>query len=789
MHGQVADLFTSAENLLLSQLDFSRFNHVLNRDNIIDSWDNQIYEDGVQVPFDYGNGYVYSQILPKRISQGTNTNSWKVDDHTPCLFAKTIIDQIFETFGYTYTSDSFFNTNTFKRLIIPSFANSFIDTESNLLATEYRAQLSADTNVSAGNVIPFSNDSTGGNFDNGGNYNTTTYTYTAPSGIQYDFSMDIVASFGIVAPVGVVYYFVEFALFVNGVNVQTQMAITNSQTGNGVTSYTFNINQTIEFTTAIESGDQVQIKYMGIYAVNTSTKLFNTILVDDLTYWENSKYGNTFAYNNTVDFTTFFPVDYKAKDFIMNFVKMFNLYVESTETKELRFVPRDDFYTGGNVDYSYKLDRSQEYEIVPCGELQNNIFKFSYAKSDDIDNKEYTESTGRIYGDRKVQINNDFAKGEKKIDLTFVPTIFQQYANRYYSQITTDGNSKSGLRVLYYNGLKSTTPYKVYNVTSGLDTLIDEYPLTLHIDDIQNMSLDLNFGMPEIILAGMGLKYTNQNLVNKYHFNAITELSDKNAKVLRGQFYIRPLDWINLTFNKLYFIEGQYWRLNQVENYNPINTGTTKCEFILAMFYQPFTPSTKNLGGNGLGYFGDRIPVGFPIKYKGVRNGGVNIGDAAGGGKDNINVGDDTVSLGLRLNTNLAGYRVNIPKSFEKVVAINCSEFTPDESGKAYLENYKLKGTSLSLGSVKTITANYTVLYDDYFIDANTATGNVTITLPNPTTNVSKPFFIRKTSAANTLTIIAGDGTKTINGATSRTITANYGVLDLVSNGVEYAIK
>ena len=93
----------------------------------------------------------------------------------------------------------------------------------------------------------------------------------------------------------------------------------------------------------------------------------------------------------------------------MNFVKMFNLYVEPTDEKTLRFVPRDDFYTGGNVDYSYKLDRSQEYEIVPCGELQNGKFLFTHKESDDVQNKEYKETTGRIYGDREVIINNDFA--------------------------------------------------------------------------------------------------------------------------------------------------------------------------------------------------------------------------------------------------------------------------------------------------------------------------------------------------------------------------------------------
>jgi hypothetical protein len=792
MHGQVADLFTSAENLLLSQLDFSNFNHELNRDHIIESWSTDIFDNTVRIPFAYGYGYTYIQVAPKKATVDNNTNQWRVDDHTLCLYAKTVIDKIFEVTGYSYTADSFFNSDLFKRLIIPADNYSFRDTEANAEAREFQAQLSTTANFSKGATIAFNNDSTGGNYDNGGNYNTSTYKYTVPATGQYWFNLDINGSVTeTVIPAGISKCQVLFGVYADGVLMDMLSFYTDTQNSNGVTPSTFTYDTIMGTTLSLNIGQEISVKYIDTYLVaggliSTPSNVTNINIASN---WSVVFHANTYGYLQSVNFTNFFIGEDKAKDFIMNFVKMFNLYVEPTNEKTLRFVTRDEFYTGGNVDYSYKLDRSQEYEIVPCGELQNGKFKYTYKDSSELNHKEYKETTSRIYGDREVIINNDFAKGEKKVEVTFLPTLFKQFDNRYYSIIESDNNAPQGLRVLYYSGLKSTTPYKVYNTNASPSDFIDQYPLSLHIDNISNMAVDLNFGMPKVILAGMGLKYTNQNLVNKYHFNTITELSDKNAKVLRGQFHIRPLDWINLTFNKLYFIEGQYWRLNQVENYNPINTGTTKCEFILAMYYQPFVAQTKNLGRNTTGYFGDVIPIGYPIKYKGVRGGGVNIGDAIYGGKDNVNVGDETGSMGLRLNTNLGGQRVNIPKSFEKVITLNCTDFTPDESGVTYLENYKIKGASLSLGKVKTITANYTVLYDDYFIDANTATGNITITLPNPTTNVSKPFFIRKTSAANTLTIIAGDGTKTINGATSRTITANYGVLDLVSNGAEYAIK
>jgi hypothetical protein len=66
-----------------------------------------------------GRGYVWTQVLPKRTILNTDINEWKADDHTPALYAKTIVDKIFATKGYKYTDDSFFTSDRFKRLIVP----------------------------------------------------------------------------------------------------------------------------------------------------------------------------------------------------------------------------------------------------------------------------------------------------------------------------------------------------------------------------------------------------------------------------------------------------------------------------------------------------------------------------------------------------------------------------------------------------------------------------------------------------------------------------------------------
>jgi len=184
IHGETANLFTSIENAKLADLDFSEYNHTVNIVNITDSWDTQIYVDGSPEAFEYGKGYVWSQLRPKPAVEA-DTAKWRVDDHTPALYAKTIVDKIFSTHGYEYTDDSFFTTDEFKRLIIPYTYGALADLPSAVTNRLFQAQVTGATTLVTGQTIPVANDSTGGNFDNGGNFDTGTFEYTVPDSGQY----------------------------------------------------------------------------------------------------------------------------------------------------------------------------------------------------------------------------------------------------------------------------------------------------------------------------------------------------------------------------------------------------------------------------------------------------------------------------------------------------------------------------------------------------------------------------------------------------------------------------
>jgi hypothetical protein len=424
IHGEGANLFTDLENAKLNELDFSEYNHTCNIINIKDSWDNQIYIDGVQEAFEYGRGYVWTQVLPKRTILNTDINEWKADDHTPALYAKTIVDKIFDTKGYKYTDDSFFTSDRFKRLIIPFANNGLSNDASGVTDRLFQAETTGTTFTSGTTdfTIPFGNDSASGNFDNGGNYDTTSYEYTVPVGGIYAFYFAPNITFTAPTPLGSpVDTILEFSFVINGTTTITQLIDSNNVDN---ATWTFTDIRNIQRRFAAGDTIKVQIESVQYYDSNSLAQFipFGTMAIGSQTYFYNGTSASSIVYNETVDFGFFFGDKQTQRDFMLSLVRMFNLYVEQTDAKTLRFVTRDEFYNGAKKDWSQLLDYDQPHEIVPMGELQNNPYVFTYKEGTDYGSKDHKQKTGRIYGDRTLRIDNDFVKSEKKIEVSFAST-------------------------------------------------------------------------------------------------------------------------------------------------------------------------------------------------------------------------------------------------------------------------------------------------------------------------------------------------------------------------------
>jgi len=795
IHGESANLFTDIENAKLSDLDFSEYNHVLNIQNIKDSWDTSIYVDGSTQPFEYGVGYVWSQILPKR-SGNIRFDQWRTSDHTPCLYAKTVVDKIFSVNGYSYSSDSFFTSDRFKRLIVP-FSNEGLSTGQTAISDRlFYAGVSSGTTVSSGGTFPIDDDSSGNFYDNGSNYDTGTYKYTAPVPGSYTFTFQLDASLTITTPLSqsgfasVIIDMYVGSTLERAVLIESTSTNTASWTFSGVTNFVIDLAQNDEVyfvyrATEVRDAGRVIATIYDHLTLTTDTQVYNT------------SNPSTIQDQGTVDFGYFFDQDHTQKDFILSLVRMFNLYIEQLDDGTLRFVPRDEFYDGSNVDWSQKLDYNQAHEILPMGELQNNPYVFSYAEGSDIQNEQYQESSARIYGDRTIRVDNDFIKDEKKIEVKFEPTQFiETEDNRFYSICSTEeGEKAGGLRILYYAGTKTLGfQYNLYTGPTPGTRNINYYPVTTHVDDPYDMSFDLLWGMPTRINT-YGFTYSNQNLINVYYYRTIAEIIDKDSKLFRGYFRITPADFQKLRFNSLYFFEGQYWKLNKIVDYDPQSEGLTKCEFLLSVFYEPSSTGSRFVGEGGFDtdnvYNPDLYPPQGRPKFLPSPNSsdGVNIGDNIGSGGDSVLVGSDILNAGV-VNTIVGSS--DVINTFDNVTALNCTSFEIPEGERVYVENYPVVGAWLGSGKVVNIDdtdSPYLATYDDYLILCDTTNGSVTVTLPTPSdANKGKMYVVKKTQSANSVTINAGDGSVLIDDATSHSDNAKNGYDQLMSDGSQYWI-
>jgi hypothetical protein len=273
--------------------------------------------------------------------------------------------------------------------------------------------------------------------------------------------------------------------------------------------------------------------------------------------------------------------------------------------------------------------------------------------------------------------------------------------------------------------------------------------------------------MPREVGIGAGYNYTNANLVNTYYYRFIQEITNKNSKIVRAYFRITPTDWYNLQFKNLYFFEGQYWRLNKVENYNPTDEGVYLCEFLLAQFIPPATITVKKMGagtaqGAHTDIYGDVYPGGkFPIK-PGIS--GVGVGTSEGSG---IFVGENFSGNGIN-NSGFGSTDIHYPDGVDGSVVIVSNDFQPTKSDTLYVGNYEMYPAFLSGGKVKTVTTNYDATKDDWLILCDTTAGSITVNLPDPSGLQGKHWVIKKTASAHSV-IIATITTAKIDGVDSHT--------------------
>ncbi len=639
--GALGNLFSEVEGKKLTDLDFSEYDHLWNKAIQKLSWDTSIIKDGSPyVNFasglPIGEGYVYPLIDYGR-DDAQSVFEFEVKNLYPAIYTKAYIDKIFKYAGFTYTS-AFFDSEFFKKLIIPFSGEVVKLSAAQIDARKFLANTVSDLDYSTNtyydptshvyfaeiqateSTIIFSNDSIGMGFDNGMSYDPLTGIWTVTKKGTYDIIIDYDFDLTITPPVGTtdvrVYgqYFrgeivhnLSNVLQARGVNVYFSSLplvrnIVFPIRANGIS---LNVGDTIkgnllfvstmEFlngTTSIDGTADYNISF------NADTKFYNIPIVNPLIE------GDTFLMNSAI------LKEVAMKDFFLSFVRMFNLMVTPDPNNEMNLLiePQKDFYVGNTVvDWTSKLDLSKDIEIRPVSEIEGKQYRFSYKDDTDFYNAKYKDKYSLTYGEKTLNIDNDFVKGVKELDIIFSPTpsVGNEFDGKVIPRIVKEESNGSVSpfagkpRLLIYGGVKSGVAW-TYKSASG-DTIETTYPYSGHLDDPFNPTVDILFSIPDEIYWGspsdIGLTYTNNNTYNIYLKQFIEEITDKDSKIVIAYFYLKALDIFKLDFKNFIHASGINYRLNKIYDYDPEKDESTRVELAKIKRGVPFTATITGVDG------------------------------------------------------------------------------------------------------------------------------------------------------------------------------------------------
>lgn len=722
--GAIGDLFSSIGDALVEDLDFSTYNHTWNRTNIEASWTPTL-----------GQGYVYPMI------DYGNKNSqefWRVEEFKPALFVREYFTKIFTAAGYTWTS-TFLDSTRFKSLIIPQSSDVVSLGESTIEDRQFLAsRLTLDqTGIAIGTLstpssmgtLIFNNVGTPFYNTAGNDYDTTTGEWTVAEKGQYTFKGYIKSNFVYTQISSGTTLWLNYVLSQSNLSAEISFAIVRERASveTVVDVVVCPINMSGQIITAsytspdfisvfesanieFDSGDIVTLRIAQIYLKSKASggTNVNAYFTDStFTLQVGSQYGDvvsrkTLSAGDTMTVNDTLPKDIKQSDFVNAFIKRFNLYLEydSDNDKNIIIEPLNDFITSEVEDVNGWVNNLQEKVIKPLGALKNGKFVFSDKEDKDIYNVITQDTKGETYGTYNYYIDNDFQTSEKRIETIFAPCPLWSAVRENDRIISTiafprelGGYAKEMAepKLLYWGGLLDTdvTWYLDEDATLYTQT---QFPYAGHLDNPYNPQFDLNWGVPRSLFYDFSyggltdLLYTDKNCFNTYWKQYIQQITDKDSKILEVYMVLDSHRYDLLTFRKLYFIDGVYWRLLEIQDFNPLSGEAAKCIFISLTDKDAFAGEQKKIfGGGGVFDGGDTLPkngmLGAIGNGSGMNMGVLAYGDGVSSGRQSIQNSDSVLSgSGVRqtLTSGSDGARLLAPRT-AAINSPNIEITRPDE--------------------------------------------------------------------------------------------------------------
>lgn len=635
---QIGDKFLTGNYDSADDLDFSEYDHVINYTNVTNTFDpavspNTNKVNGVDTAVVEGIGYRYP-LIDYGLNNG-DLDTFYCYHLRPGLFVYEYLVKIFEAAGKTFTSN-FLTSSFFKKFMIPcvdpvQVPASDIANRSAVVGTTFGLTVASHNMIntggpgftwfggSAGDNVVYDDDSTAPFYDVGNIYNTTNGEFTLAAKSDYylktntSITITLTWSGGAVGTVDS--YSATLAIHIdtwNGsawVHSGSSAPLNLSGSGSGVgllttqlETYTNGVfNSGTRFRVSIESSLTNVLARDGGGAQITSGTLAYEVSVNANVYELTESYfscqlASTDVFEgDTLEMNRVIPTRIKQRDFLKGVINMFNLFldIDKNDPNNYLIEPRDEFYNDEVVDWTDKEDTTEDVQIIPAGEIAFKRLYLNYKYDNDYYNNLYQERYQRSYGYNSFESQNQFIAEERSIDLPFSATplvgnavnglIIPKIYKNTGSAIT---QQKSNIRILIWSGMIDQGGFfSPWTLASQLTSngVFTSYPYAGHLDDPYNPTFDLCFGVPYEVfyeIRGGTFSYPTDNIFTRYTLNMCNEMDHKDSKVVITRMKLDEIDIRNLDFRKKYLVDGSYYRLMAVTDFDLLNNSSTEVKLI-----------------------------------------------------------------------------------------------------------------------------------------------------------------------------------------------------------------
>ena len=597
LFSDIVNMIKEMNDINVSELDWSKYNHTLNVANVSNSWDTSVMVNGTATsnytagkPDGFGYWYPIIDFAYNNISNTTIN----IENLVPYLYVKETFEKCFENIGYTLDSD-FLNEDMIKALTW-GFGGGEKEMITAPDVTDRQVKYNFDANIvtqfnpigalsSYSSIIqktyPLVNFTPTSVADSYLQFNIGNGEITCMRTGRYNLNLDFdtLVSYNITS--GTASGFSQIRTIVKKNGRQVGIAGSFYSLSNTPTTYSLNADTILD----LNAGDIVSVEYLvsnnfssSAYFTYETTIDLNNAFTLDMTSVQGSYKLNTFFGVNR-----FIP-KMKCGEFVKGVINLFNLYVsEPDEDGVVKIEPLSQFYQG-EENWTELLDYSRDINIEPSVNKSAKSFDFKFAKDEDFFNKDYFDTFGVNYGDYKYISDNEYNTKEITFQLPFAQSVPNEITSGYViPNITQVDNGtpkpyKGKARIFFNNGLKAMGGFSLNTGTNLSPALTSyaSYPQAHHsYGNITNPTFDLNFSKPEEVKYNY-TRFSNNNLFNKYQRINILEQTSIDGKVLKAYF---NLDSDNLMdFRKLVNINGVLYRKNLIDNFDANGNETTKVE-------------------------------------------------------------------------------------------------------------------------------------------------------------------------------------------------------------------